>query len=72
MDGRPGELWEDRLNYQQERANYILKCAEKERDELQHLIKHSAPNDAIRFNGPMMLRGYEEKIARIQQQMGAA
>ena len=45
-----------------ERAMYVLRCAEKERDELQHRIDHAAPNDALRFTGESMLKGFKEKI----------
>ena len=35
----------------------------KERDELAHRIATAAPNDAIRMNGPSMLRHFDGKIA---------
>lgn len=47
----------------EERARYILACAEKERDELAYRIRNAMPNDAIRFTGPSMLARLEGKVA---------
>ena len=47
----------------EQRALYILQCAEKERDELAYRIAKAAPNDAIRNTGPSMLAHFEAKIA---------
>ena len=47
----------------EQRALYILQCAQKERDELAHRIATAAPNDAIRMNGPSMLKHFDGKIA---------
>lgn len=51
-------------NIYAERAIYVLRCAEKERDELQHRIDHAAPNDAIRITGESILKGFKDKIAQ--------
>jgi hypothetical protein len=48
-------------------AQYLLKCAEKERDELEYRIKHSAPNDGIRITGPGLLNSFKNKIASAQK-----
>ena len=53
----------------EQRALYILQCAEKERDELAYRIAHAAPNDAIRMNGPSMLAMFEGKIADAKRMM---
>lgn len=50
------------MNAYAERALYVLKCAEKERDELIHRMEHSAQNDAIRITGASLLKSYAEKI----------
>jgi hypothetical protein len=46
-----------------QRAQYILACAVKERDELAYRIAKAAPNDAIRVTGPSMLAHFDGKIA---------
>lgn len=51
-------------------AEYLVKCAEKERDELEYRIAHAAPNDAIRITGPGMLSSYKDKIANAKALTG--
>ncbi len=51
----------------QERAKYILMCAQKERDELEHRMNNSAQNDAIRITGASLMKSYDEKIGQAQR-----
>lgn len=46
-----------------QRAQYILECAIKERDELAYRIAKAGPLDALRVNGASMLRMFDAKIA---------
>lgn len=46
-----------------QRAQYILDCAIKERDELANRIDRASHNDAIRLTGPSMLAMFDGKIA---------
>lgn len=55
------------ISPQAERSLYILRCAEKERDELQYRMDKAAPNDAIRITGDSMLKNYAEKIIQARR-----
>jgi len=44
-------------------AAYLVKCAEKERDELEYRIQRAAVNDGIRITGPLQVRALKDKIA---------
>jgi hypothetical protein len=45
-----------------ERARYILKNIEVERDELIHRIKNARDGDALKITGESILKRYAEQV----------
>ncbi len=54
-----------------ERAEYILKCAEKERDEFKHRMENARPNDSIHMTGPSILSSLQSKVLQAEKNVEA-